>query len=120
MKRYTSTKIKDAPDPAVKRVADAFHDAFLERFGFKPDPRQYSRFGKEIKPLLATWGELEVLRLINEFFSTRDPRVVRSDYTMMAFLGLAQYLRVRQTGASTRDDRTLRNIDAAARATGRR
>lgn len=112
-------KEREAPDPAVKRLADAFHDAFLERFGFKPDPRHYGRFGKEIKPLLSAWGEFELLGLINAFFSTRDLRVLQSDYTMLTFLRLAQYLRVRQMGAP-RDDRTLKNMDAAARATGRR
>ncbi|HET9024317.1 MAG TPA: hypothetical protein VFN64_07065 [Burkholderiaceae bacterium] len=106
-------------EPSVKRAVDCFHDRFVERFGFKPDPRYYGRFARDVKQLIAAWGEKEVLALIDEFFATRDPRVARSDYTAAAFLGLAQHLRVRQTGQAA-DERTQQNLDAADRAMGRR
>jgi hypothetical protein len=106
------------PDPAVKRMIDLFHTQFTVRFGFKPDPRHYGRFAKDVKALLSAWGETEVHDLIVLFFTTRDPRIVRSDYTTIAFVALAQHMRVR-SGAQA-DERTVSNMDAAARATGRR
>lgn len=102
----------------VQRVIDRFHDKFLARFGFKPDPRGFGRFAKDVTTLISAWGEDEVVGLIDDFFATRDPRIVRSDYTQAAFLNLAQYLRVRH--GNVRDERTAANVDAAARATGRR
>jgi hypothetical protein len=116
----TRKKVDEPTDPAVKHCIDRFHDGFLAKFGFKPDPRHFGRFGKELKPLLAAWGEAEVLGAIDAFFATTDPRIVRSDYTVMAFLGLAQHLRVRRTGRQPADERTASNVDAVARATGRR
>lgn len=109
----------EAPDPAVKRTQDLFHDRFLARFGFKPDPRGYGRFGREVKPLLATWGEAAVRGLVEDFFRTRDARILASDYSMATFLFHAQRLRIRQVEAEV-DPRTARNLDAADRAAGRR
>lgn len=105
-------------DPAVKRCIDAFHDACVRRFGFKPDPRQYGRLGRDLKPLLATWGEADMLSLIDEFFTTSEPRITRSDYSVAAFLAVVQLLKVRRLQAP--DARTAENIDAAVRATRRR
>ncbi len=106
------------PDPAVKRIIDLYHDEFSAKFGFKPDPRSYGRFGKEVKQLLATWGEADVVATLREFFLSRDTRIVRSDYTAMAFLSLAQYLRTRMAGHQELDHRTAANIEAAERAIG--
>lgn len=106
-----------APNPAVKRCIDLFHDRHVARFGFKPDPRQYGRFGKELQLLLGAWGEDVVAGLIREFFETTDPRVLRSDYKPMDFVNLAQRLRLQ---GQRLDDRTAENLDAAARAIGRR
>lgn len=116
----TGDATKTEPDPAVKRVIDRFHDVHLERFGFKPDPRGYGRLGKDAKVLLGTWGEDVLIGLVDEFFSTTDPRVTRSDYSVAAFLNSVQYLRVRRTGKQVVDERTAHNVDVVARATGRR
>ena len=105
---------KAAPDPAVKRVIDAYHAAFLVRHGFKPIIHG-GKDGAHVKQLLAAWGEPETLILVARFFATTEPRVLRSDYSLGALFSLAQYLRVERPDARTAD-----NLHAAARAAGRR
>lgn len=105
------TKVVDrAP---VSKCIDAFHDAFVRRFGFKPKI-DGGKDGANLKRLIATWDERVVLELIEEFFTTRDPRVARSDYTIGAFYNLAQHLRLRRQ--TIQDQRTAENMDAASRA----
>lgn len=99
-------------DPAIKRCIDRYHERFIARFGFKPQIHG-GKDGAHVKALLATWGEAVVLGLIDEFLSTTDPRILRSDYTIGALFNLAQYLRLRSTRP---DERTATNLDAAARA----
>lgn len=99
----------------VKKCLDAFHNAFVARFGFKPRI-DGGKDGKHMKDLIATWSEQDVLDLIAEFFSTRDARVVRSDYSVGALYNLAQHLKLRQHGHYI-DQRTAENVDAAVRAT---
>lgn len=117
--RKIGAALGEVPQPPapVKRCIDAFHVAFLARHGFKPRISG-GKDGALLKQLIATWGEADVLILIGEFFATTDPRVLRSDYTIGAFVSLAQHLKLRQHGMI--DARTAENLDAAARAAGRK
>lgn len=106
-------KKSDDERAPVAKCIDAFHAAFVARFGFKPKI-DGGKDGANLKRLIATWDERVVLDLIAEFFSTRDPRVARSDYTIGAFYNLAQHLRLRRQ--TVQDQRTAENMDAASRA----
>jgi hypothetical protein len=106
-------------DPTIKRLIDAFHQRHITRHGIPPMRPEYGRFAKEVKGLLASATEYELLELMDDFFSTRDPRVMRSDYKPMDFVFLAQHLRLKRNGHKRLDDRVVRDMDAAARATGR-
>lgn len=101
-------------NPAIKRCIDAYHDAFVKRFGCKPLING-GKDGTHFKHMLATWGEGEVLTLVQAFFETTDPRVRRSDYSVGAFYALAQHLRLRDERID--HYRTAANVDAVARAT---
>lgn len=102
-------------EPA-KRLLDRFHVLFIARHGCKPIISG-AKDTSLLKKLIATWGEPTVEGLIHEFLSPaqRDPRVLRSDFSVGAFYMLAQYLMLRK-GRALPDDRTIGNIDAAARA----
>ena len=116
MSRVAKTpKIPKAPNPAIKKVIDAFHVAFLARFGFKPVIHG-GKDGAHIQKLLATWDEETVLWLVAEFFATTDPRVLRSDYSLGALFSLAQHLLLRHQKGALTDERTAQNFDAASRA----
>lgn len=110
---------KKEPNPAIKTSIDLYHDLFKKRFGFKPVIHG-GKDGSHFQKLIATWGAADVEWLIKEFFRTTDPRIVRSDYTVGALFGLAQHLMLKRSGHKNVDDRTAHNLDAAARATGRR
>ena len=111
-------RAKAEPNPAVKRAIDAFHAAFLARFGFKPAIHG-GKDGTHFRQMLATWDEEIVQWLIAEFFRTTDPRALRSDYTVGALFSLAQHLLLRKNGHTT-DQRTAEIMDTASRATQRR
>src|SRR5262245_23586305 len=103
-------KEKAPPNPNVQVCIDAFHDAHVERFGVKPDPRHWGRFGKEVKLLLSGWGAETVLALIRRFFATPDPRITRGDYSQLTFLQQAQYLHVRNGLHERPDEKTEGNL----------
>lgn len=109
-------KAKKVGDADVTACVDRFHDKFKDRFGFKPKIHG-GKDGKHMKDLLGAWadegGKKVVFELIDEFLTTRDPRVLRSDYTIGAFFNLAQYLRLKDVRS---DDRTMSNRDAIHRA----
>lgn len=108
-------------DPAIARIIGEFQRAHLARFGCKPLRPEYGRFAKELKEMLAAADETELFDLLADFFAVpADPRVERTQYRPMDFVRLAQYLRLRRRGACASDARTLDNLDAVARATGRR
>jgi hypothetical protein len=114
-----TAKAKTESDPTVKRLVDAFHQKHVARHGCPPLRPDYGRFAKEVKAILASATEAELLMLMDDFFSTLDPRVVRSDYKPMDFVYLAQHLRLKRNGRKTFDQRVVRDLDAASRATGR-
>lgn len=130
----------------VKRCIDHFYSRFVRKWnppahaevwlkeqadGVAPDERTIpkeqmmlpvihgGKDGNHFKHLVATYGEEPTLRLVEEFFETTDPRVVRSDYTVGALFSLAQHLMLRRAG-KPQDNRAIENADAAARATQRR
>lgn len=110
---------KKKTNPAIKTCIDLFHTRFKERFGFPPVIHG-GKDGSHFQKLIATWGEINTKWVIEEFFETSDPRVHRCDYTVGALFNLAQHLMLRRNGARNIDERTASNIDAAARATGRK
>lgn len=105
-------KPKKDTNPAVARCIDYFFQKFNAKFGFKPKING-GKDGKHFKELIETWNESIVLQLIDEMFSSSDPRILRSDYTIGAFYNLAQYLRLQ---FNRTDERTMRNLDASRRA----
>lgn len=101
---------------AIARVEARYIERFEAKFGFTPKIA-YGKERKLLQGLIAPWGESDVLALVDEFFATTDPKIVRSDYTLTAFAYHAQHLKLH--GHRT-DDRTADNIDAATRAMGKR
>jgi hypothetical protein len=118
--RPRKPRVKPDVDPAVKRLVDAFHAKHVERHGVAPLRPDYGRFAKEVKAMLDSATEAELVGLIDDFFVSRDPRVLRTDYLPMDFVRIAQYLRLQRNGRRRHDERTLRDLDAATRATGKR
>jgi hypothetical protein len=106
-------------DPRIKTLIDAFHQKHIERHGCSPLRPEYGRFAKELKAMLVSADANELVTLMDDFFSTRDPRVVRSDYKPMDFVYLAQHLRLRRNGRKDYDERTQRDVHAAMRASGK-
>lgn len=102
---------------AVLRIEARYTELFKERWKFEPK-RNYGRDRKELGELERLWGETEVLDLLQLFFVTTDPKIVRCDYTVTAFCALAQHLKL--NARRPQDERTIANLDAAARAMGRR
>jgi hypothetical protein len=118
---------------AVKSCIDRFYNRFVAKFNPGVDvtglPKEQlvrpivkgGKHGKQFKELIAQWGQPAVEEVIDRFFATTDPVITRSDYSYDYFLLKAQYLRlagVRNTRQL--DDRQLHNMEAAARATGRK
>lgn len=116
-KKAKKEKPPKATNPDIAKCINHYATRFKERFGFKPKING-GKDGKHFKEILSTWkdegGCALVISLLDEFFATRDPRVLRSDYSVGAFYSLAQYLRL---AANRTDDRTMANLDAASRAT---
>ena len=123
-----ATKAKEA-DGAVARLFDVYRDEFRRKWNrFAPDGTliepevtpliQYGRDGKSLKDMKDAWGEAAVADLIRDFFASTDPQVVRSDYKIQVLFREAQRLRLNAHGRNghARDQRTLENMDAAARA----
>jgi len=120
-KKPRKRKAAGEANPAVARCIDHYDAEFQRRHGFKPDRRGYGRFGKDLRDLLETWTEQNVLDMMEDFFYDNDPRVLRGNWSTADFANLAQYLRIKRTsGAPILDARTANNLDAARRATQRR
>lgn len=101
-------------DPAVKRVIDKYYTMFRARFGFRPKISG-GKDGKLVKDMVSTWGEEDVLLLVDQFFSSRDARVLRCDYSIGALSSLAQGIMIDITAG--RVDATSAQIeDAVSRA----
>lgn len=109
-------KIRKADPSPTARLIDHYYTLFLARHGCKPIINGAKDTGL-LKKLVAAWGEDEVRDLIEIFLDPRqrDPRVVRSDYSIGAFYTVAQHLRLRG-GRAVPDERTLHNLTAIERA----
>lgn len=115
-------------DGVVQRCIDAYFRGFVGKFNPPATPTEQllkpiihgGKDGAHFKKMVATWGEPTVLALVDEFFTTTHPRVVRSDYSVGALFQCAQHLIVANTGQTLPDQRTAENVDAASRATRRR
>lgn len=74
-----------AADPNVKIFIDYYHDRFLSRFGEKP----FINGGKDgliVKRLLSTYGLEKLKGLLDAFFDSRDPYIMRAGgYTIGMF-----------------------------------
>ena len=113
------TRKLPASDGSVQRCFDAFSVAFIERWNMKPD-FVGGRDGKLFKELCAQYGvDVVVETLIPELFRSTNYHVVSSDYSVPALRRNAQAL-VLDGRRPTTDARTLSNLDAAARAMGRK
>lgn len=140
---------KDKPkgDPAVGRCVKAFYAAYVRRHnpltaerwlaemdaGVKVADRttpqsamllpliKGAKDGALMKKLLAAYGEERVLRLIDDFFGECYTMfgVINSNQDVGALFAAAPRLVVREH-ARQQPSRTVRNLDAAARAMGRR
>jgi hypothetical protein len=114
--RITTTPLASgdaaSTDAAIRQCFSAFVKAFRARSGAKPKitPGKDARLFKE---LIALWGVDAVLGLIPKYFSSGDPRVANSDYTVGAFYALANRLMLAETRP---DRRTAENLDAGERA----
>lgn len=116
-KKVRAKKPAAPESEALLRVEAAFLAAFERAWGF-PTKREGIGFERKLlKALIESWGEDDVLRLVEVFFSTTKRR---GDYSVRDFCRSAQTLRLEQRrGPGSQDVRTAGNLDAAARATGR-
>ena len=116
-------------DGAVARLFEVYREEFRRKWNrFAPDGTlvppevtpmiQYGRDGKHLKDMKDAWGEEAVAQVIRDFFASTDPQVVRSDYKIAIVFREAQRLRLNAHGRNghARDQRTVENMDAAARA----
>lgn len=123
---------KTRAETGVQSCIDRFYNLFVKKFNHGVDiataPKgslatpiiKGGKHGKQFKELLATWDQATVEAVIDLFFYTKDPMIVRSDYTLDFFFMKAQYLRLAIVRRRPQmDDRQMSNIDAARRATGR-
>lgn len=100
----------------VVRVETVYKDLFQAKFGFAPTIK-FGRDRKALKELLGAWPEDEVLAQLAPFIQ-RDIRSTRDSFSLYDFCMQAQRLRIER--AAGPNGRTAQNVDAAARATGRR
>lgn len=119
-KKKRTPKAKPEADGRVVMLEAGFVARHEARWGVKPLLTPYGKNRRHLKDLAGQLPDDELLALMDLFFSTRDRDVERSDYTIGAFVRLVPHLRLleRRTGAPR--GRTADNLDAAARATGRR
>jgi hypothetical protein len=115
--RAPSPKVPKPPPAGVPRCMEVYDRLFRAKYNDKPHIRG-GKDGSHLKDLISLWGEDEVVRLLEAFFSTTDQRVRNSDYTIGAFYMLAQHLRLRSK-SPVKDGRSQRTVDALNRAMGR-
>lgn len=106
-------------DTVVLRLEAAFAAAHEARWRVAPFVGSIPRARKHFKDLAAQLGEPEVLRLIDVYFSTADPKVTSRDYTVECFYGLVAHLRLLEQRHAP-DARTAANLDAINRGMARK
>jgi len=139
VRKSPRAKSSGEPDHAVKRCIDLFYDCHVRKWSDPRDVRAWEedrssvpkerlvtprviggKHGKKFKEMIAAWSETVVAELVQRFFATTDPKITNTDYSLDAFFGKADYLRLQQVRRRVTDERLLNNLDAAARATGRK
>lgn len=99
----------------------AYYDGFKAKFGFRPIMRG-GQAGRKFKDeLIPAWGRDEVIAVIQDFFESKEPRIVNSDYSFGWFLANAQALKLRRAGrtaAKSLSPAAQANIEAARRVLG--
>lgn len=114
-----ASKKKRDPNPVVAECFTLFAELHQAKHGI-PARFVYGKDGKHFGDLLATYGRDEVIALMQKMFSTGDPRIVASDYTVGAFFSLAPHLALLDRRNGPKDRRAAENFDAASRATQRK
>lgn len=109
-------------DGGVRECFDRFQIGFIRKWN-RPNTAVEQQMrpmfrggkdGKHFKNMIATWGKDTTLSLIDEFFESTSPRVVKSDYSVGALFICAQQLLIERQRIV--DPRTAANVDAAHRA----
>lgn len=118
-RRARSRKPKPATvPPAVTRVIEAYHTAYLERFGVKGQITG-GKDGALVKSMIKTWGVDEVLRLLALYIQCNEPWAVRRGWTLSAFYELAPRLLTRGSRTSS-NAATMRRAMESIAAAGRK
>lgn len=113
-------KPKAESDGRVVALETAFVVRHEERWKVKPLLTPYGKNRRQLKDLAGQLSDDEITALMDLFFATRDRDVERSDYTIAAFIRLVPHLRLLERRTAGPRGRTQDNLDAAARATGRK
>lgn len=120
-KRKTKSKDKalstngGAPNP-VSRLVALYHETFLARFGFPPKKGDMPRLAKVAKEMVDSWGADSAADVVARFFTTRDPRIAGSDYSVSVLQRSMQSLMMQRRSL---DPKTAANAYEVAKATGR-
>lgn len=107
------------------RLLGHYMKHYVARWGFPPflvlDPKTKSprRDLKIFGDFGRQWGEAVVLDLLQEFFTTTDPRITRSNYMATDFQYHAPRLRMARAGGDVHD-KTASNIHEISKAMGRK
>lgn len=113
-----------APKPESDGRVVALESAFVvrheQRWSVKPLLTPYGKNRRQLKDLSGQLTDVEIFGLMDVFFATRDREVERSDYSIAAFIRLVPHLRLLERRHAGPRGRTQDNLDAAARATGRK
>ena len=110
------------PEPAMRahtntvRVEDAFKVGHLACWGVEYVALNVGRDRRYLKEAIAAYGEAEVLVLVTRFFRDKSRR---GSYTIADFYAQLPSLRL-ESQRRNGQPRTAGNVDAAARATGRK
>ena len=116
-KRARRPKRAPETDGTVVRLEQRFVEAHQRMWGCTPtrDSVPYER--RILKELAVQFGEEEVNRLVDRFFADRRRRC---NYTILDFKREVPAMRLEEQRRHGGDERTRDNMDAAARAAGRR
>lgn len=72
------------------------------------------------KRMAESWAEADIVAVMDEFFATSDPRVMRSNYSVTDFQFHAPRLRQSQQTGGDVSDKTASNIHEISKAMGRK
>jgi phage replication O-like protein O len=99
--RTRSPKTPKPKDPDIRVFLDRYHDAFLAKFGEKPNI-QGGKDASIVGGLLSKYGIDRLSQLLDAFFASNDEFIARTGYTLGAFSACINKL-ISQS-RSSRDD----------------